>query len=490
MVPNYLNVHSVIKFWARKQPNLILNELPGKTSLIADPFCGSGSTGFATVIKKSSALLSDLNPVSVFITYSLLNKTCLENEIIDIIRNACDEIEKEIYTINGYLVNSAIWVSYYECPLCGNLVKNYTSFNTKGLLICKKCKANFFPANAREISHVKEIHLIKPSKNSRQSVLRSRALIRNYESFDENLSGFSWYPRGEFKYNERMKFRDGPHRDIEIKDMFTKRNLYAISKIYHVIESIWKEDKRQGDLLKLAFIATLANASKMIPHAPSSGPSWKLPRYWIPPLRREMNFCRSFLRRLKIIKDFKEHWLKIIRDYNVFSSWKVTDKQVLDTQKFLMVSRKDARDAYEYLPRVDAVVLDPPHYDEINYFEMTYLWQKWLEGRFVDRRFTDYSFWKREICVNPRIALSLREYEQEISNLVTHYAERLTRLGCLILILHNVNKDRLKETIIQVKQTLGSQYKLKVRYKWPQIPSSTQGLNGSRKYLCIIRICH
>jgi hypothetical protein len=435
------NIHSLIKFWARKNPRLMFQEIKNY-KLVADPFCGSGSSGFCAILSGSSGFLSDINPTSVFITFNVLNSETLKSETIEIMRNICSEIEEEVYTSSNLeKVKSAVW-------------------------------------NGDKVTL---LNFVSGRKT------RDKSLIKQYMAIEENIRIKLWYPKGKFLYpGTYIEFRDGPHKPIEIKELFTKRNLYVTSKIYSYIEKIWSKDKSQGDLLKLVFIASLVNATKMIPHPKNGGPSWKLPRYWIPKLREERNFCRTFLRRLLLLHSFKEEWSKIVSNYHVIASF--DEKIIIPQEKFLYVYRANAVNAYSELPKVDLIILDPPHYDEINYFELTYLWQKWLEGSCNDARFRDYDYWSDEVCVNRKVGKDLEWYNTKLCEIVFNYVERLRESGKVILILHNKDKRLLKETIRKIKKSIGNGFTFKTIYKFPKIPSSTQGLHGHKKYLCILKI--
>jgi hypothetical protein len=435
------NIHGLIKFWARKEPELILHEIRG-ARLIADPFCGSGSSGFCAILVNASAFLSDINPVSIFIAYNILNNKTLKTEIIETMKEVCSEIDEEVYTLrNLNKVDFAIW-------------------NGDKVILLK----------------------FTSGRNT-----RDRSLIREYMTIEENLKMKFWYPKGKFVYpGTNIDFKDGPHRPIEIKDLFTKRNLYAASKLYYYIEKVWRRDKSQGDLLKLVFIASLANATKMMPHAKSSGPSWKIPRYWIPSLREERNFCKTFLRRLLLLYSFKEKWSTIASNYQITVSF---DEEIITPRKkFIHICRADALDIYSELPKLDLIILDPPHYDEINYFELTYLWQKWLEGNYNDVRFKYYDYWNREICVNRKTDKDLEWYNTKLCEVVLYYANRIHKNGKVILILHNKDRNLLKRTIRKIKKVVGNDFMFKTSYKFPGIPSSTQGLHKHKKYLCILKI--
>jgi hypothetical protein len=436
-----LNIHNVIKFWARKDPKLIFHEIKNY-KLVADPFCGSGSSGFCAVLAGASGFLSDINPTSVFITFNVLNGETLKSETVELMKEVCFEIDEEVYTLSNLeKVNFAVWNNDDVILL------NFTS--------------------GRET--------------------RDKNLIKEYMTIEDNLEAKFWYPEGKFVYpGTNIDFRDGPHRPIEIKELFTKRNLYAASKLYSHIEKIWRKDKFQGDLLKLVFIASLVNATKMIPHPKNGGPSWKLPRYWIPTVREERNFCKTFLRRLSLLRSFKKKWSKIVSNYHVEASF--DGKIIIPQKKFICIYQADALNTCSELPKVDLIILDPPHYDEINYFEVTYLWQKWLEGSCNDTRFRCYDYWSKEICINRKVGKDLEWYNIKLCEVVSNYVERLRKSGKAILILHNKDKHLLKETITKIKKNIGSGFTFKTIYEFPKIPSSTQGLHGHRKYLCILKI--
>jgi hypothetical protein len=436
-----LNIHNVIKFWARKDPKFISREAKN-FKLVVDPFCGSGSSGFCAILSGSSGFLSDINPTSIFITFNVLNNETFAGETVEIMQEVCTEIEEEVYTLT-------------------NLEK-----------------VKFAVRNSDKVIL---LNLVSGKKT------RDKSLIKEYMTIEDNLKIKFWYPKGKFVYpGTDIQFRDGPHRPIEIKELFTKRNLYVTSKIYSYIEKIWRRDKSQGDLLKLAFIASLVNATKMIPHPKNGGPSWKLPRYWIPVLREERNFCRTFLRRLLLLYSFKKEWSKIVSPYQVIASF--DGKVIIPPKKFLYIYRADVLNAWSELPPVDLVILDPPHYDELNYFELTYFWQKWLEGSCNDTRFSDYDYWSDEICVNEKVGKDLKWYNAKLCEIVYHYVDRLCKGGKAVLILHNKDKHLLNKTIEKIKKSIGNGFAFKTTYEFPKIPSSTQGLHGHKKYLCILKI--
>ena len=481
-----IRLHGVIKFWARKPVNLILKEAPKKVSAVADPFCGSGTTGFAAAIKKSKQVyLSDINPVSIFITSTLLSKVALSEDIFTYFLNFCEDLEDEVYTVGNYKVSYAVWITVLECPKCKH---QFEIRKMPDEVKCKNCHVKLAPRFFSLKEKLLRIYIEKNRKNVR---VTDKKILHEYLIEQEKLSLKYWHPRGTFEYpGSGVEFRDGPHRRLEIKEMFTRRNLYVVSKIYNEIEKVWKSDSEQGDILKLAFIASLVNATKMIPHAKSSGPSWKIPRYWIPNYREERNFCKAFVRRLKVIKTFKENLSSaLLNDYEINATYNnpPTSNANKINSKTINIFRSDARDAHFYIPKCDFIVLDPPHYDQVNYYELYYLWQKWLEGRSSDMRFRDFNYWKDELSINKRVGRDLNYYNNGISEIVSTYARVLKRNGKLILILHNRNPSVLEKTVKNIKEKL-SGFRIRSKREWPQVPSSAQGLHGQKKFLYILRV--
>ena len=153
--------------------------------------------GFCAVLVNASGFLSDINPTSVFISFSVLNGKTLKNETIEIMSDICSEIEEKVYTLSNHeKVKFAVW-------------------NDEKVILLKF-------VSGRET--------------------KDENLIKEYTTTEGNLKIKFWYPKGEFLYpGTNIYFRDGPHRLIEIKELFTKRNLYAVSKLYSHIEKIWKE---------------------------------------------------------------------------------------------------------------------------------------------------------------------------------------------------------------------------------------------------------
>jgi len=78
-----------------------------------------------------------------------------------------------------------------------------------------------------------------------------------------------WYPKDRLCYPDGTDFKEGTHIEgiNSIESLFTRRNLIALSILYHQIELV--DDGIVKDLLKFRFTSMTHLASKMTPVRPT-----------------------------------------------------------------------------------------------------------------------------------------------------------------------------------------------------------------------------
>ncbi|MFQ6072130.1 MAG: DNA methyltransferase, partial [Methanosarcinales archaeon] len=172
-------------------------------------------------------------------------------------------------------------------------------------------------------------------------------------------------------------------------ELFTKRNLIALSILYNEIEKI--KDNKIKDLMKFVFTSALAQVSKLNSidlrekrRGMSRG--WTIHSYWIPVGYREENVWNSFVNRYKKILKGKEQSNKEIKKYK-----EAKDFKDLRNKNILILTQT----AYDLsnIPdnSVDYVFTDPPYGGAIQYLELSAMWGSWLKF--------DLNF-KEEITIN------------------------------------------------------------------------------------------
>jgi len=242
----HTHMYLMHKFWARKPHNVVaeyIKRYSRKGEVVLDPFVGSGVTAIEALKLGRKAVAIDLDPISSFITRMTLIPVDLSK-----FKNAFEKIKTK--------VESEIQKLYQtECPKCGH---EATVLATIWL---------------RENNQPIELRLFCSSCNKRRKKKLTPSDMEKITDIDK-MEILHWYPKDELRYPSGEEFQEGTHIGIDkVSDLFTKRNLIALSIVYHEVESI--EDAKVRDLMKLAFTSMVHLASKLCPIAkPSPRSHW------------------------------------------------------------------------------------------------------------------------------------------------------------------------------------------------------------------------
>jgi adenine-specific DNA methylase len=295
------------KYWARKPHNVVgeyIEHYSKKGEIILDPFVGSGVTAIEALKRGRKAIAIDLNPIATFITKVTLKPIELR------------EIKKTFEAIKKAISDEVNQLYFTKCPQCGN---------TKALTIATVWERE-------NTSKPKEIRLYCPQCKKRKRKEPSEEDIAFLKVIEEKEVPF-WYPKDKLCYENGAEFEEGTHIGLDnISDLFTKRNLIALSIVYNKIQSLEEGDIK--DIFRFAFTKQVHIASRMTPVcAPSERGHWSLDsstsfwavhRYWIPPEYMESNVWMLFESAIKgkqgILKGKKES-NKEIRHYKEAKSF-------------------------------------------------------------------------------------------------------------------------------------------------------------------------
>ena len=318
------------KYWARK-PSNVVNEYvftyarEGETVL--DPFNGSGVTVLEAIKLNRKAIGVDVDPVSKFLTEA----TAVNIDIDELVKtfekikeNVFDEIEKYYITtcqhckkksriLQILIQDGEPWKIFHDCSTC------------------KKKDTKTFDENDS----------------------------KNLKKIDKMQIPY-WVPEVELIHNSRINI----HKGMKYTDLFSHRNLIALSIIFNEIEKV--HNKNLQLVLKLAFSGSLAQCSKLLVRTPGQGPGWKIRGFWIPPNRYEMNVWHYFENRVKKVLKGKEESNKLIggRDKNLeIFQRSATDLSFLDDNS------------------IDYIFTDPPYGDSVPYLELNIFWSAWLKQK-------------------------------------------------------------------------------------------------------------
>jgi len=340
---------------------------------------------------------------------------------------------------------------------------------------CPKCgkKANILVTVwLREENEPVEIRLFCSNCNKR---LKKKPVSKDLERIAdiEKLEIPYWYPKDKLRYPSGEEFQEGTHVGIDtISGLFTKRNLLALSILYHEIENI--KDPQIKDLMKFAFTSISHLASNMTPDRPSRPFSsfWPVHRYWVPPRFMESNvwvlFESGVLGKQGVLKGKKEA-------ENIISYYKEAKGfDDLEKDANIWILTDSALNLEEIgIPRnsVDYVFTDPPYGGSIQYMELSTLWASWLKGKNNDSRF-NLNF-EEEITINESQEKDFETYHRMLRNAFEEIYKVLKPGRWLTVTFHNT-QIKIFNSII--KAVVMSGFDLEKIIYQPPARASAKGL--------------
>lgn len=341
------------KYWARKPHNVVaeyIKHYSNEGEIVLDPFSGSGVTAIESLKCDRKAIAIDLDPIATFITRMSILSINLEDfknqfrKLEETVKNSIDPLYETTCTKCGKSVIAEAFIWKDNMPIS----IRYTCDCTKGSL--------WKDVSEQDLVKLKEI---------------------------EERSVPFWYPDNELVWNTRVNV----HKGDKVSDLFTKRNLIALSIIYHEIEII--ENDLLKDFLKFTFSSALPQASKLVfvirkrgrskgdveESTPEVG-SWATRGYWVPLEFFEINAWNCFENRFVKIYRGKMESNELIQNVKEAKNF-----DELKDDKNLLIKTYNALELISIVPdeSIDYVFTDPPYGDSVPYLELDYMWSSWMK---------------------------------------------------------------------------------------------------------------
>lgn len=396
-------IYKIHKYWARKPWYIVekyITEYSKPGDIVMDPFCGSGCTGLEAIINGRNFIGQDLNPTALQVT-----KGTLKNGIdFDLLQEDLTRIEAECKNTIMQL-----YVSEETCENCGQPMHfKYVNIGPK---FEGKISAGVYCASC--------------CTKTKKRLLSKTELDKMAEY--ENIVIDKWVPDVPFPkkfYKDRFSYKG----ILTVSDMYTRRNLYALSLLY---DSIQKSKKENLELIMLAFTNTVLHVSKL------KGENVRplgVNNYWVPDDYLEENVWFRFEDRASILIKAKKQQLKREKEKNklglIYGDATVDKRSALDTM---------GEECIDYF------FTDPPYGEAIQYSELSFVWNAWLKTPYEN---------KEEIIINPVQNKGTREFQILLSKSLDNIYNALKEKGHFTLCFQNKNSE-VWQAVIEHCKDLG-----------------------------------
>ncbi len=393
-------IYNMHVYWSKKPHTAIRHYIRHYTKpgdVVLDPFCGSGGTAISALLDGRKAIAIDRSPAATFIAKNHCTpvdpdelrlafqrvKQAVQREIDWLYETRCDRCGGKAMT--GYTVYSQV----FQCPRCLSKIPLYdcdiedsqtAAGKAKSISVCPTCQANGFTEVIRSKSEKFGFVPVKVVYHCEDGCKPTRDVREHNEIAPEKRSYFEQYDLGKI---QEIEAREVPHwyprhkmMNVEddlapwgaewrggrnfrtVAELFTKRNLWALSAIRNAIQSV--EDANVRDALMFGLTGMLLNVTRMCKDRGKLGISNGT--YYIPQVFRELVVVNSL--------DYKF-------TNNLFSAFE--EISGIESQD-ACVSTQSATDLSSIPANtVDYIFTDPPYAEKVQYGELNFIWEAWLD---------------------------------------------------------------------------------------------------------------
>ena len=337
-------IYNMHVYWSKKPHQAIRQYIRHYTKpgdIVLDPFCGSGGTAVSALLDGRKAIVIDRSPAATFITKNHCTpvdpdklrsafqkiRQAIQIEIDWLYETRCDRCGGKAMT--GYTVYSQV----FQCPRCLSKIPLYdcgtenaqtAAGRAKSVNVCPTCQDKGFTEVIRSQSEkygfvpVKVVYHCengcKPTRDVREHSDSSPDKRSYFERFDlgkireiDSKEIPHWYPMGcdmtaLSRYQRDALYYYGVKN---VDDLFTKRNLWAISTIRDAINKVKETAVR--DALMFGLTGITLNSSRMYKER-EEGRGISNGTYYLPQVFREMVVTNGFEYKIEtqLIPAFRE----------------------------------------------------------------------------------------------------------------------------------------------------------------------------------------
>jgi DNA modification methylase len=359
------------KYWSRKTWNVVaefIKTYSPKDGIVFDPFAGSGVTALEALKAGRRVITCDLLPISTEIIRLTIKPVSLI-KLHEAFKRVEEKVRKEIESL--YLTKCRKCGFEFPIP-CAIWNQERISLDSP---IKRKCV---------DIRYSKCPKCGDRKEKDTPPIKYDNDLLKKID----NTKIKYWYPKNLLYHINGKPFMK-KEKFESLDELFTKRNLLALSILMNAIEEESNKDLR--DFLKIGFTSIVHLCTVMNPiseggHFTPFSSAWTQHSYWFasgPFMEQNVwdKFESSIIGHQGLIKA-KEESNKFFKDVKFANSLDEIFSNEADiylyTGSCFDLMKKISND-YGSKKLVDYIFTDPPYDASIQYGELAYLWVAWLK---------------------------------------------------------------------------------------------------------------
>jgi len=398
--------------------------------VVLDPFCGSGMTGVAAALTGRRAMLNDISPAAVHLAWNH-TRPCDPSELkqaFDRLDNNVRQKFQELYETRHPdgtkgLIHWTIWSTQHECPKCKRAFSLWSAIDQKtgrvgASVTCPHCRIEI---NRKElkgtVSEPAWISYELPD-GTRHEKPADSADKANATKISRSALPY-WFPDVPLGNDREMYIRCALQLKnvASVADLYTNRNLYALSLLWSEICSL--TDERLKRALAFAFTNTAWHGSRMRRFNARGGQRPLTGTLYIPQLSSEANVLEVMRNKISQLQRFYRSFRPRITQAPSVTLGSATNLKHIGSGT------------------VDYVFTDPPFGSNIFYADCNLIWESWL-GKLTDT--------KNEAVVNRSLSeesggKTLLRYSDLMAAALGEISRVLKPGGWATVVFHNTDAE-------------------------------------------------
>jgi DNA modification methylase len=398
--------------------------------VVLDPFCGSGMTGVAAALIGRRAILNDLSPAAIHLSWNH-TRPC-EPEILV---RAFRQLENRLgaYFDDRYqtthsdgtegTIHWTLWSTKHRCPKCSKKFLLWEAIDrTSGRLgrtiNCPNCESALRRFGLQTLESVPAWISYEVPSGRRYEKPASPEDVRRALSFRRETIT-EWFPDTRLGPDREMYLRCALHLKgvASVADLYTPRNLEALALLWHEIKAI--PDDRAKRALAFAFTNTAWHGTRMRRFNARGGQRPLTGTLYIPQLSSEVNVLEVMRNKISQLQRYYRKYRPRATELPALMLGSATN----------LAAIKDSS--------VDYIFTDPPFGSNIFYADCNLIWESWI-GTLTDV--------DKEAVVNRSLSIanggkSLVAYAELMANAMREMARVLKPGGWATVVFHNTDAD-------------------------------------------------